>query len=123
MLPPVQASKSLFGVQEVDQFHTRVWRLDDYRNAYQLPLPDLIKLDVQGFEVEVLQGAGECLRSAKGVLSEVSFIEYYEGQCLFHDVVGQLAEFGLFVRAFGFNTVLGSAVGQTDVLFLRTSCL
>jgi len=119
LLQPNETSRSHFGVQEVERLPIQVFRLDDYRREKQLAWPDLIKLDIQGFELEALKGAPECLKSVRAVIAEVSFIEYYEGQCLFHDVVGYLAKSGLFLRAFGINTPTGKPVGQTDVLFLR----
>jgi FkbM family methyltransferase len=119
LLRPTEASRSQFGVQEVEQRSVQVFRLDDYRRDKQIPRPDLIKLDIQGYELEALKGGPECLASAKAVIAEVSFISYYEGQCLFHGLVTYLAEFGLFIRAFGINTPTGRPVGQTDVLFMR----
>lgn len=119
LLQPNEASWSQFGVREVQRLSLPVVRLDDYRRDRHLPRPDLMKLDIQGFELEALRGAPECLTSAKAVITEVSFIEYYEGQCLFHDVVTYLAQFGLLLRAFGINTPTGTPVGQTDVLFMR----
>jgi FkbM family methyltransferase len=120
LLTPAAASRILFGVQEVAQVGVQVRRLDDYRVERQLPHPDLLKLDIQGYELEALKGATECLQNVKAVITEVSFIEYYESQCFFHEVVGHLAEFGLFVRAFGANTPVGSVIKQTDVLFTRS---
>jgi FkbM family methyltransferase len=121
LLPPNEASRSQFRVREVAQMPLQVFRLDDYRLEKQLPLPDLIKLDIQGYELEALKGAPECLRSAKAIIAEVSFIEYYDGQCLCHDLAAHLAVFGLFIRAFGVNTPLGKPVLQTDVLFMRAA--
>jgi hypothetical protein len=119
LLRPNEASRAQFGVREVTQFPLQVFRLDDYRLDKQLPRPDLIKLDIQGYEFKALRGGPECLTSAKAIIAEASFIEYYEGQCLFHDLVTYLADFGLFTRAFGINTPTGRTVGQTDVLFMR----
>jgi FkbM family methyltransferase len=119
LLQPNETSRSHFGVQEVEQVSIQVVRLDDYRRKRQLAFPDLIKLDIQGFELEALKGAPECLRSAKAVIAEVSFIEYYERQCFFHDLVAHLAQYELFLRAFGVNTPTGKSLGQTDVLFMR----
>lgn len=118
-MQPNEASRSQFGVHTVALLPLQIFRLDDYQLDKQIPKPDLIKLDIQGYELEALRGGQECLMSAKAVIAEVSFVEYYEGQCLFHDLVTYLAEFGLFIGAFGINTPTGRSVWQTDVLFLR----
>jgi FkbM family methyltransferase len=119
LLPPSETGRVHFGTREVNRIPLQIFRLDDYRRAKHLPFPDLIKLDIQGYELEALRGGTECLGSAKAVIAEVSFVEYYEGQCLFHDVVGFLAACQFFVRAFGVNTPTGETLGQTDVLFMR----
>lgn len=104
---------------EVEQSPVGVARLDDYRRQQQMPLPNLIKLDVQGFELAVLRGATECLKSADAVLAEVSFQEIYQGQCLFHEVAAFLSGHGFVVYALGHGTVIDRPILQTDALFLK----
>ena len=93
---------------------------DDCAFRHQLPTPDLIKLDVQGFELEVLRGAEKSLAQTKAVLLEASFQNFYQGQCRFDELVSWLAAAGLHVRAFGHGTALGRPLVQSDVLFSRT---
>lgn len=110
-----------FGVTETGQVPVEVRRLDDYRAEHRLPFPDLIKLDVQGYEVDVLMGASECLEHARAIVAEVSFEQYYTNQCLLHDIVGCLAKHQFYVAAVGDRTQTGTLLTQTDVLFLRRS--
>lgn len=93
--------------------------LDSFIRAKSLPPPELLKLDVQGYELQVLEGAREALRTASAVICEVSFVELYEGQCLFGDVVTFLAGHGFGVHALGAETARGVPLVQTDVLFVR----
>jgi FkbM family methyltransferase len=118
ILPLSQAGEREWHIHEVAQEHVRVERLDDWQGEGKLPLPSLVKLDVQGFELSVLRGAACCLERASAVLTEVSFRELYQGQCLFHDVVGFLAERGFALHALGRRTVLGNPLLQTDALFV-----
>jgi FkbM family methyltransferase len=58
-----------------------------------------LKIDTQGSELPVLEGAEETLRRAAGVLAELSFVELYEGQALFGELVDWLAARGFFLLA------------------------
>ena len=118
-LPLTNASRELFGLTEVDQVPTPVRRLDDYRAEMNLPMPDLIKLDVQGFELEVLKGAPSVLKSVKALIVEVGFVELYEHQCMFPEVCGFLNQHNFRIHAFGVTTPLGKPLVQADALFLK----
>jgi FkbM family methyltransferase len=121
VLPSAEANRLHFGTVEVEQAPIQLHRLDDYRAAQQLPWPDLIKLDVQGYELEALKGGIDCLKSAKAVLAEVSFVEFYEGQPLFDDVVRFMADMGFRLHAVSATTPVGKPLLQTDVLFQTTA--
>lgn len=57
---------------------------------------DVLSIDTQGFEYEVLQGAGKVVRETTVfVICEVSFFEMYKGQRLFGDVHNWLNKNGL----------------------------
>jgi len=119
-LAMTQAQIREFKVHPAGTTTVRVERLDEYVTKKSLPQPDLLKLDVQGYELETLRGAEESLASASAVISEVSFIELYKGQCLFGDLVAFLASRGFHVRALGAKSRLGVRLVQTDVLFEKS---
>jgi FkbM family methyltransferase len=119
LLPLSEVGERQWGLHEASREKVRVERLDDWVAEHRLPPPDLIKLDVQGFEVEVLKGAAECMGHAAAVLTEVSFREFYKGQCMFHDVVRLMAENDFWLAAFGQGVKLGFPMLQCDGFFLR----
>ena len=63
---------------------------------------DFMKLDVQGFELEVLKGARLKLRECIAVQLEVEFVEMYRNQPLFGDISKFLAHHGF--EFFDFTT-------------------
>jgi FkbM family methyltransferase len=67
-------------------------RLDD---VVECPPPDFLKLDVQGAELDVLEGACDKLWGTLVVEAEVEFVQLYENQPLFGDV-------DRFLRTHGF---------------------
>jgi hypothetical protein len=93
--------------------------LDGLVASGEVRAPDLIKLDVQGYELEALRGAAKALRSATAVICEVSFRRLYENQALFPDVLAFLGEQGFQLRAFGSSLNPGEALVQADALFVK----
>ena len=53
---------------------TRVERLDDFCAGEEIDSIDLLKIDVEGFEFEVLAGGSEILRKTTAIIVEVSLI-------------------------------------------------
>lgn len=92
--------------------------LDDLVGADK---PDFIKVDVQGYELEVLAGAQACLQSAEAVLLEVSLLQINAGAPLLADVVAYMDDKG-FVAADILEIhrrPLDRATNQIDLIFLR----
>jgi len=54
--------------------------LDDVYAKDGLEYPDLIKMDVQGYELNVLRGARRVLAHARHLVIELSLREFYKGQ-------------------------------------------
>ncbi len=70
--------------------------LSDFIDKYQRPLPNLIKLDIQGGELAVFKGTRpEHWRDLLAIQTEIEFAELYKGQPLFGDI-------DAFMRAQGF---------------------
>lgn len=95
-------------------------RLDQLLHPHDLPGPALLKIDVQGGELETLRGAGALLAAFDHIYVEASFAALYQGQPLAGEVVEHLQAQG-FVLAGTFNPVFrkdGTPV-QADFLFRR----
>jgi FkbM family methyltransferase len=93
--------------------------LDALLAAQQLT-PDLIKLDVQGYEIEVLKGATTALRQAEFVLLELSFWPYNDGAPLLAESLAWMAQAGF--RAFDVFDLArrrDAVLLQGDFLFVR----
>ena len=73
-------------------------RYDTLMANGEVPQPDAIKIDVQGFEYQVLEGFGNALNECLGVKVEAHFRPIYHGQKLLHDMVDLLARTGLSLR-------------------------
>jgi len=96
--------------------------LDDIDPVMALPAPLLLKLDVQGYELEVLSGGAETLSRTEVILSEVSLLEYNKGSPLMHEVIAYLAtrDFLPYDICGGLRRSSDAALYQTDVIFVRS---
>jgi FkbM family methyltransferase len=81
----------------------------------------LVKIDVQGFELEAIAGATATLGRSKIVIIEMSFANLYAGQPLFHDVYQAMHSHGFRFRgslAQMLHPMTGEIV-QTDAIFVK----
>ena len=99
LLPISSMQQQLFpGTGEVRTETITVGRLADFVYAKEIAGPALLKLDVQGFELEALRGCEDILECFACVYVECSFVELYSGQALAHDVIEWLAERGFVLK-------------------------
>ncbi|MBC9929416.1 FkbM family methyltransferase [Chitinophaga qingshengii] len=82
--------------------------------------PTLLKLDVQGFEQEVLRGASATLRQIDYLLFETSFIPMYNGEPLFDEMHHFVKSLGFdFIAPVGFLQSDNLQILQMDLLYQR----
>ncbi len=96
-------------------------RIDDILKDKQLNGSYLIKVDVQGAELDVLEGAQEALLEAEAVILEVSLFEFMKGAPELFDIVSYMKkrDFVAYDIILGWNRPLDSALGQTDIVFVK----
>ena len=78
----------------------------------------LIKIDVQGFEDEVIKGGLKTFERAKIVIVECSFQELYENEPMFHGVYFLLKSLGYEYRG-----SLKQSVNKNDDSYLQADCI
>jgi FkbM family methyltransferase len=80
-----------------------------------------LKLDVQGYEREVLDGAADSLASIRGLQVELSLLPLYAGQTLYLELIERLGRlgFGLCALANGFVDASTGRTLQIDGVFFR----
>ena len=98
-----------------------VVRIDDLVAERSLPGPYLLKADVEGAELRVLDGAPRVLEQTELVLLEVNLFEFLPGQPQLHDVVGYMRERGFVTYDFygGHVRLLDDALAMTNMAFVR----
>jgi len=99
MLTPDSAAPSEYwGGDEARRESVKVATLDGLVASCNLPAPDLIKMDVQGFEAKILAGGEQTIRKAARLVIEVSLRPIYDGQALLPEVLAKLTQWGFVVE-------------------------
>lgn len=81
----------------------------------------LLKVDTQGYEWQVLDGAEDLIDGCRGVLIEMSLIPLYDGQRLWQDIICRLEGKGFTLWALqpAFVDIKNGRTLQLDGLFFR----
>jgi FkbM family methyltransferase len=98
LLPPEAVGMESWGTRPMRREEVSVMRLDRLASTRNLPPPDLVKIDVQGYERPVLAGGRETLAQAQRIVIEVSLLEIYQGQPLLPEVAEILAGWGFEIE-------------------------
>ncbi len=119
LLKPGRGQERAFGIRAARTVEVPVKRLDSCFDIRALSRPILLKIDVQGGELDVLKGC-DSLGELDFIYVELSFVELYDDQPLFQGVSEYLASRGFTIAGF-FNQVVTAEYGptQVDVLFKR----
>ena len=97
-------------------------RLENFFKNNFFDKPILLKLDVQGFEKEVIMGAGSRLSEIDYLLFETSFMEMYEGEPLFEEMHKFVKDAGYnLIAPVGFFQTSNFQILQMDLLYKRMS--
>lgn len=110
----------------IDAERVPIVRLTSVASRYLEPASNLfVKVDTQGFEWAVLDGARETVQQARGVLCELSLVPLYDGQRLWRDIVDRLDAEGFMLWALqrGFTDPRTGQSLQMDGIFLRRDVL
>lgn len=93
-----------------------IWPTINFKNK-----SSLLKIDTQGYEWQVLNGAQEMLKDITAIQIELSLLPLYEGQYLWRDFVDRLENegFSLWSLQPAFTDHATGRTMQWDGLFLR----
>jgi FkbM family methyltransferase len=99
--------------------------LDDMIQERNPPTPFLLKIDVQGAELEVLAGAANILDQIEYILLEVSFFRFFSGNPEFAEVISTMRELGFVPYDLLDNLYrpLDHALAQIDIAFVKENGL
>lgn len=80
-----------------------------------------LKIDVQGLEMQVLEGASQIISKIKGLQLELSLTPLYKGEILFQDMISKLdqLDFELYAVIPGFTDMQSGRLLQLDGIFFK----
>ncbi|MGH9370031.1 MAG: FkbM family methyltransferase [Vicinamibacterales bacterium] len=115
LLPSASGSES-----EAESLRVPLRRIDTLLAEATLAPPQLVKLDVQGYESAVLAGGERLWESAEAFFVELSLDRYWTGSIALHEMIALFAQRGFF--PFDFHHQFRNDDGvlvQIDCVFLR----
>jgi FkbM family methyltransferase len=110
-------------MQSGKQREIEVITLDTLLENTDIQIPDIVKLDIQGYELEALKGGASLFGKTEVFILEVALYPFEDmpGIPTFIEVVNFMFERGYVVYDFGgfLRRPLDNAVGQCDLCFVK----
>ena len=94
--------------------------LDEIMLNKELVCPILVKIDVQGYELEVLKGGNDFFKKIKYLIIEVSENEIYSGQSVSKEIIQYLENKNFIILKENLSTqIVNTHYMQRDILFVN----
>lgn len=114
----VYSSTSFNGKERIS-----VITLDDWSEKHKIKKIDLLWLDLQGAELDVLKNGEKILDTVSAIITEVEFVEAYEGQPLYSHIKHYLESKGFELVAGNFSFPKKPDQWFGDALFIKKELL
>jgi len=95
------------------------YTLDDLIEIHNIPLPQLIKLDTQGSELDILKGATRAIKSVDILITEIAVLPYNIGAPTFTDYIEYLTNLNFIPVGLEKIHIIDNSLVQVDLVFLR----
>ena len=90
----------------------------DNKKYFGYEVIDLVKLDVQGAELDILEGGRKTITRSKYVLIETSLVVYNHGAPLVDAIVPKMKEYGFYIEdILDYLKFSKNQISQMDILF------
>jgi hypothetical protein len=90
----------------------------DNRSYFKDRVIDLVKLDVQGSELDILNGGRSTIMRTNYVLAEVSLLQYNIGAPLIDSIVSKMKEYSFYIEdIIEYQRLADGTMFQLDILF------
>ena len=126
LLPTSKNSQHFYGdlLTTNDKIEVKTFTLDSFLESQNLKYVDVLKLDLQGYELMALQGGAEALKNNKIgiILCEIIFEDLYQGQNSPYELLNFLVNnysfklFNLYQKHYHHGQLI-----QTDAILIHTS--
>ena len=108
---------------EIARAEIEMMTLDEAVRDFKLPLPDVIKMDTQGGELNVLKGATKTLPHVKALFLECwLWRAYAQDTPLLLEIANWLRQFDFHLWDFGDDCRSGGNLDARDCVFLNAHC-
>jgi len=110
--------------KESKQRPVQIKTMDSLIENGEINPPEFVKMDIQGFELEALNGGQKLFDKADVFILETNCFEFMKGVPLVHEVVLYFAERDFVIYDFpGFlRRPYDGALAQMDICFVRKDC-
>jgi len=108
-----------------EQREIQIITIDSLIENKEMSVPDFVKMDIQGFELEALKGGEKLFQNTEVFIIETNFFEFMKGVPLAHEIILFMAEKGYVIYDFpGFHRrPYDGALAQMDICFVKSDGL